>query len=42
MKPMGLEAIYSKKNLSKRRQKDAVYPYLLKMFPPSKSHDVWC
>ena len=42
MNLMGLEAIYPKKNLSKRRQKDAVYPYLLKMFPPMKPHDVWC
>lgn len=42
MKLMGLEAIYPKKNLSKRRQKDGVYPYMLKENPPSKPHDVWC
>lgn len=42
MKLMGLQAIYPKKNLSKRRQEDIVYPYLLKEFPPKKSHDCWC
>jgi putative transposase len=42
LKLMGLQAIYPKKNLSKRRQKDAVYPYLLKENPPMKSHDCWC
>jgi putative transposase len=42
MKLMSIEAIYPKKNLSKRRHKDVVYPYLLKVFPPSKPHDVWC
>jgi putative transposase len=42
MKLMGMEAIYPKKNLSKRRQKDAIYPYLLKVFSPSRPHDVWC
>jgi putative transposase len=42
MKEMGIEAIYPKKNLSKRRLKDAVYPYLLKNHPPQKPHDVWC
>jgi putative transposase len=42
MKLMGLQAIYPKKNLSKRRQEDAVYPYLLKAHPPAKPHDVWC
>jgi putative transposase len=39
---MGLEAIYPKKNLSKRRQSDAIYPYLLRESPPLKPHDVWC
>jgi putative transposase len=29
MRVMGLQAIYPKKNLSKRRQEDAVYPYLM-------------
>ena len=42
MKKMGIEAVYLKKNLSKRRLKDAVYPYLLKIYPPKKPHDVWC
>ncbi len=41
MRVMGLQAIYPKKNLSKRRQEDAVYPYLLKDFPPQKPHDCW-
>ena len=42
MKLMGLQAVYPKKNLSKCRQQDVVYPYLLKEYPPSKPHDVWC
>jgi len=42
MKLMGLQAVYPKKNLSKRRQKDAVYPYLLKNYPPVNPHDCWC
>ena len=42
MRKIGIQAIYSKKNLSKRRLKDAVYPYLLKTYPPQKPHDVWC
>ena len=42
MKLMGLQAVYPKKNLSKRCQNDAVYPYLLKDYPPLKPHDVWC
>jgi putative transposase len=42
MKLMGLQAVYPKKNLSKRCQSDAVYPYLLKDYPPLKPHDVWC
>lgn len=41
MRKMGLQAVYPKKNLSKRRQEDAVYPYLLKEFPPQKPHDCW-
>ena len=39
---MGLLTVYPKLNLSKRRQEDAVYPYLLKAFPPIKPHDCWC
>jgi putative transposase len=42
MKVMGLQAVYPKKNLSKRRQEDMVYPYLLKDYPPLTPHDVWC
>jgi putative transposase len=42
MKLMGLQAVYPKMNLSKRRQSDAVYPYLLKEHPPLTPHDVWC
>ena len=42
MKLIGLQAVYPKKNLSKRRQEDAVYPYLLADYPPLKPHDVWC
>lgn len=38
---LGLQAIYPKKNLSKRRQQDTVYPYLLKDYPPVKVHDCW-
>jgi len=42
MQLMGLQAIYPKKNLSKRRQEDIVYPYLLKANPPMEPHDCWC
>src|SRR5262249_34986701 len=42
MKHMGLQAIYPKKNLSRRRQNDVVYPYLLKEHPPVLPHDCWC
>lgn len=42
MKVMDLQAVYPRKNLSKRRQSDAVYPYLLKEYPPLRPHDVWC
>lgn len=42
MRLMGLQAIYPKKNLSKRRQGDIVYPYLLKENPPMSPHDCWC
>ena len=34
MNLMNLQSIYPKTNLSKRRQQDAVYPYLLKDYPP--------
>jgi putative transposase len=42
MQIMGLQAVYPKKNLSKRNHDHKVYPYLLKQFPPLKPHDVWC
>jgi putative transposase len=42
MQRMGLQAVYPKKNLSKRRLEDAIYPYLLKQHPPHKVHDCWC
>ena len=42
MRLMSLQAVYPKKNLSKRRQEDAVYPYLLKDNPPKSPHDCWC
>jgi len=42
MKVMGIQAIYPKKNLSKRRREDTVYPYLLKSRPPVQVHDCWC
>jgi putative transposase len=41
MKAMGLQAIYPKKNLSKRNQVHKVYPYLLKEHPPQKPHDAY-
>ena len=42
MKVMGLQAVYPKKNLSKRRHQDSIFPYLLKDQPPKKPHDCWC
>lgn len=42
MKLMCIEAVYPKKNLSKRNHEHKVYPYLLKEHPPLKPHDVWC
>jgi putative transposase len=42
MQRMGLQAVYPKKNLSKRRLADAVYPYLLKQHLPQRIHDCWC
>lgn len=42
MKQMGLQAVYPKKNLSKRNQAHKVYPYLLAQYPPLKPHDAWC
>lgn len=42
MRLMGLQALYPKKNLSKRNHEHKVYPYLLNQHPPLKPHDVWC
>ena len=42
MKLMCLQAVYPKKNLSKRNHEHKVYPYLLKQRPPLKPHDAWC
>jgi putative transposase len=42
MKDMGLQAVYPKINLSRRRLKKEVYPYLLKQDPPRQAHDAWC
>lgn len=42
MRLMGLQALYPRKNLSKRRLKDAVYPYLLTIEPAVLPNDVWC
>lgn len=39
---MGLQAVYPKMNLSKRRQEDMVFPYLLDLNPPQKPNDAWC
>jgi putative transposase len=41
MRLMGISAVYPKKNLSKRRLKDVVFPYLLHDFPPKNPHDCW-
>ena len=42
MSLLGLRALYPKKNLSKRRKEDAVFPYLLKQYPPVQPNDAWC
>lgn len=42
MKVIGIAAIYPKLNLSKRRQKDMVYPYLLKINIILCPNDAWC
>jgi putative transposase len=41
MKMMGLEAIYPKPNLSKAREEDKKYPYLLKGLAIVAPNDVW-
>ena len=42
MKLMGLQAIYPKKNLSKRNHEHKVYPYLLRGLPIERPDQVWC
>lgn len=42
MNQLGIQAIYPKKNFSKRNMEHKVYPYLLKQHPPLKVHDAWC
>jgi putative transposase len=42
MRLMGIQAIYQKLNLSKRRQEDAVFPYLLGKHLPLMPNDAWC
>ena len=42
MQLMGLQVLYPKKNLSKRRLADSVYPHLLKNQPPEKMPDCRC
>ena len=41
MREMGLQAIYPRPNLSKRRLEDKVYPYLLKNITASYPNHVW-
>ena len=41
MRQMGLEAIYPGPNLSKRRQEDQIYPYLLRGLAITRPNHVW-
>lgn len=41
MREMGLQAIYAKPNLSRRRLEDKVYPYLLKNITASYPNHIW-
>jgi putative transposase len=41
MREMGLEAIYPGPNLSKRRQQDQIYPYLLRGLVITQANQVW-
>lgn len=41
MKLLGLQAVYPRRNLSKRRMEDQVYPYLLNETPPLLPNDAW-
>jgi putative transposase len=36
---LGLRALYPKKNLSRRRKEDGVFPYLLQLCPPVQPND---
>jgi len=42
MKQLGLQALFPRRNLSRSRQKEMVYPYLLDKRPPEKPNDCWC
>ncbi len=42
MKIMGIEAIYPKKNLSRRNHDHKIYPYLLRDISIDHSNQVWC
>lgn len=42
LRTMGIEAIYPKKNLSKRHPEHKIYPYLLRNLIISQSNQVWC
>ena len=41
MQKMGLQAVYPKKNLSRKKEGHKVYPYLLKKQPPKEVDDCW-
>ena len=41
MKKMGIEALYCKKNISKRKQSHRIYPYLLRGLCISRPNQVW-
>jgi putative transposase len=41
MRKMGIEALYQKPNTSRRHEGHAIYPYLLRDLPISRSNQVW-
>jgi putative transposase len=41
MRRMGIEALYRKKNTSKRHPAHAIYPYLLRNVPIERANQVW-
>lgn len=41
MRKMGIEAIYPKKNLSKRNQEHRIFPYLLRQLEVDHQNQVW-